>query len=213
MLAGNKTPYFDPWHAQHVVSSLYNRSGEFMRKEAPRPISWGECQDYNASRLMTLLRAKAGLIDPAWKPAADKSRHQLQQRAMDFISPWYDKEYQILQRVNKRGTSPASEPALPLWEARAKAEAQICNFRAGRYKYNGPSLIPRSWGEAAGKFLKQVSRKKQGKEDFLGRFASFWELSYRAAKIKFSQTMAEDDGWFRSVRDKLDRLAKREAFV
>lgn len=210
MTTNNSESTFDIWYARQISRRLNNRSGDLARNRGERPVSWGESQDYNASRLTTLLRRSYVELNPIWISAANKIRLQLDKQAKQAQRIWYDIEYRILSRINEPVKESSADTLQSNWEVRAKSEAQICNFRVKNYKYMRLKREVHTWNEAKGKCAKDINRRCITRHDFQGRELNLWELAYRSAKLKFSLFSAANDGWFRSVRDKIQRLAQQE---
>ena len=206
MQKNNHQLNFDLWHARHVARQLENRSGEFVRTSGSRPVSWGECQDLNASRLTVLLRSSHIKRNPEWECAAVKNRLQLDRRGKREKSPWYDTEYRLSFQINNRAFEPKPDAPNALWESRATYEAQECNLRSRLFKNAGRQRVVNSWHEAQSRVVVSLQRPRPLLEDFQGREHNSWDLAYRHARIKFSHAPPIEDSWYRSVKAKLQRL-------
>ena len=201
---------FDLWHMRHICRQLNNRSGEFARWKAPRPVSWGECQDVNASRMKTLQRAAPTHGDADWNSTALKVRLQIDQRGKRELPPWYDQEYRMTFQINKRAYE--SEIATPsvIWEARAIYEVAECNLRSRSFSYVLGTKILVTWQEAQIRANMRMQRKRSNCADFLGRENDLWELAFRHAKLKFAHSPPIEDSFYRSVKNKLYRAIASE---
>lgn len=206
MQKNNHESCFDAWHARHIARQLENRSGEVARVAGNRPVSWGECQDLNASRLTVLLRASHLIRRPEWEATALKNRLQIDKRGKRDKSFWYDQEYRMTFQINKRAFEPELDASSPLWESRAVYEAQECNLRSRLFKNAGKQRVVKSWQEAQSPVLVSMQRPRLLLEDFQGREHNLWDLAYRHAKLKFSHAPPIEDSWHRSVKAKLQRL-------
>jgi hypothetical protein len=196
---------FDLWHMRHICRQLNNRSGEFARWKAPRPVSWGECQDVNSSRMKTLQRAAQPHRDADWNSTALKVRLQIDKRGKREHPPWYDQEYRMTFQINKRAYE--SEIASPsaLWEARASYEVTEYNLRSRIFNYTFMLKTLTTWKEAQVRASKNTQRNRNHRADYLGRENDLWELAFRHAKLKFGHVPHIENSWYRSVREKMKR--------
>lgn len=196
---------FDLWHARHIVQRIENRSGVLVRTAGVKPVSWGECQDVNASRITTLARVTYFQKDSAWNATALKSRLQLDLRGKREKSLWYDQEYRMTFQINKRAFEPEPQAVSTLWESRACYESQECNLRSKLFKNAQNRRISETWREAQTRIALSMQRPRPLLEDFQGREHSLWDLACRHAKLKFSHVPPVEDSWHRSVKSRLER--------
>jgi hypothetical protein len=196
---------FDLWHVRHICRQLNNRSGEFIRFKAASPVSWGECQDVNASRLKTLQRPALRHRDTEWNSAALKIRLQIDQRGKRRPLPWYDQEYRMSFQINKRAYESEIAPPSAIWEARAFYEVAECNLRSRNFSYALGMKVLLTWHEAQIRANIKMQRNRANCADFLGRENDLWELAFRHAKLKFAHVPPIEDSWYRSVREKMKR--------
>jgi len=202
---GENPAPFDLWHMRHICRQLNNRSGAFTRWQAPRPVSWGECQDVNASRMKTLQRAAPTHRDADWNSTALKVRLQIEQRGKREHPPWYDQEYRMSFQINKRAYESEIAPPSALWEARASYEVSECNLRSRSFSYALGMKVLVTWLEAQIRANIKMQRNRSNCADFLGRENDLWELAFRHAKLKFAHTPPIEDSFYRSVKSKLHR--------
>jgi hypothetical protein len=201
---------FDLWHARHIARQMENRSGDFLRSMRREPLSWGECQDLNASRLKVLSRISHGTKNPDWSATILKCRLQIDMRGKKQKILWYDQEYRMTFQINKRAYESAAKPVSPIWEARATYEVAECNLRARTFKYGKSAKILHTWPEACFRAHASMQRHRPNHEAYQGRHCNNWELVFRHANLKFSHVPPIEDSWFRSVKSKLVRLISAE---
>ncbi|AFM11201.1 hypothetical protein [Turneriella parva] len=199
---------FDEWHARHVVRSLQNRSGEFVRAAGNPPESWGECQDYNASRLITLSHVTYQPREALWQPTALKNRLQLDQRAKRNRPIWYGVEYRMSFQINQRAYEPKPEAQSALWEAKAVYETLQCNARS-KIEKNGDGLRARkTWKVAQKAAAVRMQRRRPSLDDIRDTRYNLWDLIIRHAGLTFKNVPPVEDGWHRNVKSRLDRLVQ-----
>lgn len=212
MPSNRSTVTFDIWHARHVTQQIENRSGSIPRVKGRRPESWGESQDYNASRLKTLNRPSHCCRKPVWKSTATKVRLEIDRRGKRTKNPWYDQEYRMSFQINKRAYESTAAASLPVWQARAIYEVCECNLRSRIFSYGKPPKILTTWQEARIRAHAYMQRYRPNREDYQGRQHDPWELVFRHAKLKFSHAPFADDSWFLSIKSKLARLVSAQIY-
>jgi hypothetical protein len=213
MLKNDYADQFDVWYARHLSRQIENRSGILERVPGPRPQSWGECQDYNASRMKTLNRPLHEARNPLWESTALKSRLQIDRRGKNKKDRWYDQEYRMSFQINKRAYEVKPLPCLPIWEARAVYEVCECNLRARRFHYGQIPKILTTWRAAFIRAFSAMYRPRPNLEDYQGRQHDPWELLFRHAKLRFSHAPPIEDSWFRAVKSKLMRPVASESLT
>lgn len=202
--------HFEIWHARTQARALQNRSGSLPRKSAPRPVSWGECQDYNASRLVTMSRTEHKILDPIWKCTAEQYRLILDRRAKRSRDPWYDTEYRISYHINTLAFTAEMQAASVIWAARATYETAECNIRGRgfRRKISEGTLI--SWKTASYRNTRNLATRSTRNGTSAGRQTSGWDLTFRATLLRFSHADDSRYAWFKSVTGRLMRLLKSQ---
>lgn len=204
---------FDIWHARAQARALQNRSGQLDRKLAQSPVSWGECQDYNASRLRTMSQTKHQFSAPLWKASIEKNRLILDQKSKRIHDAWYDTEYRQSFQINSRAFEMRNACDAPLWIARAAYETFECNLRARRFNYDLSKISLNSWKESGNKIIKNFAARAERGSQLDGKLIPMWDLSYRASLLRFSHISDSENAWYRSIRDRLNRMVNTQKSV
>lgn len=175
---------FDQHLVKYRVDLINAMTGRSSTTTTSVPITWGECQDREASRLKVRSRDERIYRTPPERPALWRgAEHQiirrLTRRTQSDRQAWNSTDYRQCFQINDRAFRPKVNAPSILWDYKAESGVASMTQRSRKYLYSHQRTRRITWQKAAALALQRMSFGAVSRARFLGSETNPWTLCLR----------------------------------